>query len=401
MKRQKAIFIPAAAAFFAAFFLPLRADAQSDLFKSGKVRLVEEARTTDAGLPDEAIFRNPRFLAVDPKGNVYVSDWASNHIKVFGPDGKFLRTIGRAGQGPGELGGPSVIEVSGDRFIIWESMNSRFSILTLDGKLIKTAPRLPQGVWGDLFGLKALPDGRLIAFIDKGLDAEKFQGGPLPSERAYAVLLLSPDLSVVKTLFEKSIRRRNWFRHPQTQGVGQAAFPYHPDIVFDASPAGMLAIGYSLGYDIGLYDPEGMQKASIHRPTQPVKIEERDRKAHFNVFTMRVFVNNQMETVTGAPDYIVKATEFPENFPPYRGVSFDGKGNLWVQIYPADRTTNVFDVFGADGRYLNRITVEGGPIEASFSTHAMMRFHEGYLWKIEKDQDEFASLVKYRLAPGK
>jgi hypothetical protein len=116
---------------------------------------------------------------------------------------------------------------------------------------------------------------------------------------------------------------------------------------------------------------------------------------------MRVMVNNKMETTWGAPDYIVKVTEFPESFPPYRGISFDGRGNLWVQIYMSDRSPNVFDVFSPDGRYRNRITVEGGPIEPSFSSHSLMRFHESFLWKIEKDADDFASLVKYRLMPGK
>lgn len=374
------------------------AAAQADLFKSGKVRLVEESRTSDAGLPDEAVFRNPLHLAVDAKGNVYVSDWAAHHVKVFGPDGKFKRVIGRQGQGPGELNGPSIIEVSGDRLVVWESMGSRFSILTLDGKFLNTAPRL-QGAWGDLIRLKALPDGRFVALIDKGFP-EKFEG-PLPSERNFAVLLLSPDLTAVKTLFEQSIRRRNWFRHPQTQAVGQAPFPFHPDIVVDLSPAGVLAIGTSQTYQIGLYDPNKGRTAEINRPYSPVRIEERDRKAHFDAFTLRVMVNREMQTVNGAPDYIVKATEFPENFPPYRGLSFDGRGNLWVQIYTADRSTNVFDVFSPKGEYVNRITVEGGPIEAAFSSSGLKRFAGDFLWKIEKDADEFAALVKYRLVPGK
>jgi len=150
-----------------------------------------------------------------------------------------------------------------------------------------------------------------------------------------------------------------------------------------------------------LYDPDKGRVFGIARTYAPVKIQEKDKKAHFDIFTLRAMVGNKMETVTGAPDYVIKATEFPENFPPFRGISFDDKGNLWVQVYTADRATNVFDVFSPDGRFLNRISVEGGPIEASFSTHTQMRFADGCLWKIEKDADEFASLVKYRLTAGK
>lgn len=377
---------------------PPAAWAQTDLFKTGKVRLVEEFRTGDAGLPDEAVFRNPLHVAVDAGGNAYVSDWSAHHIKVFGPDGTFTRLIGRPGQGPGDLNGPSVIAVSGDRLVVWESMNQRFSIMTLEGIFLATAPRL-HGRGGDLISLKALPDGRFIAFIDKGLP-EKAEG-QLPSERHFAVLLLSPDLAVVKMVFEHALRLRNWFRHPETQAVGPAPFPYHPTVSVDVSPSGQVAIGCSEAYRIGLYDPDLGRIFEIQRSFTPVKVEERDRKSHFDAFTLRVMVGDRMQSVSGAPDYIVKATEFPEHFPPYRGVCFDGKGNLWVQVYSADRATNIFDVYSPKGEFVIRVAVEGGPVEAAFSSFGSKRFQADGLWKVEKDADELASLAKYRLAPAK
>jgi hypothetical protein len=376
---------------------PLATRARADLFKTGKVRLVEEFRTDDAALPDEAIFRNPLGLVVDAGGNAYVSDWTAHHVKVFGPDGAFRRIIGRPGKGPGDLRGPSVIAVSDGCLVVWESINQRFSILGLDGTFLATAPRL-QGAWGELYRLSALPDGRFVAFVDMGF-AEP-AAGPLPSERHFAVLLLSPELTVVKTLYERSLRSRNWFRHPETQAVGQAPFPYHPLVAVDVSPSGAIAIGCSRAYEIGIYDPDKGRTLDIQRPYAPVKVEERDRKAHFDAFTLRVMSGSQMQTIKGAPAYIVKATEFPESFPPYRGICFDGRGYLWVQIYAADRATNVFDVFSPKGEFVSRITLEGGPIEAAFSSFGFKQFQGDCLWKIEKDADEFASLVKYRLMPG-
>lgn len=63
-------------------------------------------------------------MAVDARGGVYVSDFQANHIKVFGPDGTFRRAIGRQGQGPGDLSGPSNIEVSGERLVVWEGFRA-------------------------------------------------------------------------------------------------------------------------------------------------------------------------------------------------------------------------------------------------------------------------------------
>jgi hypothetical protein len=71
------------------------AQARADLFKSGRVRLVQEVRVTDENLPENAPFQNPRGLAVDAQGLVYVADLDAGHIKVFGPDGKFRALLGR------------------------------------------------------------------------------------------------------------------------------------------------------------------------------------------------------------------------------------------------------------------------------------------------------------------
>jgi len=111
----------------------------ADLFKSGRVLLVEEVRVTDNNLPDTALFQNPRSLAFDSQGNIYVTDFDANHIKVLGPDGKFRTTTGRQGQGPGDLSGPSSIEISRGRIVVREAMNRRFSILDMKGRLIRTA----------------------------------------------------------------------------------------------------------------------------------------------------------------------------------------------------------------------------------------------------------------------
>jgi len=383
--------------FVLALTFPSSAQGPAGLFDSGRVRLVEEVRITDADLPESAFFRNPRGVAIDAAGNVYVSDFDADHIKVFGPDGKFRTTIGRKGQGPGELWSPSAIEVSGDHLVAWEIMNRRFSILNLKGELIKTAPTI-YGPQGELMALRALPRGRFAAFVERGLPAQSQVR--LPEERNYAVLLLDGDLAPVRTIFEKRIRNRVWTHHPQTQGLIQVGFPYHPNVSADISPQGTLAVGLREKYELGIYDPDKGKIADIARPYNPLKLEERDRQAHFSSFRMVVFQGETKTIVPKAPDYVVAKTEFPEFLPPYRGLIFDGRGRLWVQVFTADRKSNVFDVFSPEGKYSNRITVEGATIDANFTSAFEKRFAGDFLWKIERDEDGYASLVKYRLAPA-
>jgi hypothetical protein len=45
----------------------------------------------------------PRYIQEGPDGNIYVFDWSDYYIKVYSPQGKYLRRIGGQGQGPGEV----------------------------------------------------------------------------------------------------------------------------------------------------------------------------------------------------------------------------------------------------------------------------------------------------------
>lgn len=51
----------------------------------------------------EGYLNLPRQVAEGPDGNIYVYDMADAFIKVYSPDGNFLRKIGGKGQGPGEV----------------------------------------------------------------------------------------------------------------------------------------------------------------------------------------------------------------------------------------------------------------------------------------------------------
>jgi DNA-binding beta-propeller fold protein YncE len=97
------------------------------------------------GNPPDAL-TEPTDVVTDPaNGDIYVAESHTNvedpnlvgRISVFDRNGKFLRTIGKTGTGPGEFRTPHMIRFdSQGRLIVADRHNHRIQILTKDGKYI-------------------------------------------------------------------------------------------------------------------------------------------------------------------------------------------------------------------------------------------------------------------------
>jgi DNA-binding beta-propeller fold protein YncE len=97
------------------------------------------------GNPPDAL-TEPTVVLTDPaNGDVYVAESHTNvedpnlvgRISVFDRNGKFLRTIGKTGTGPGEFRTPhALVWDSQGRLIVGDRHNHRVQILTKDGKYV-------------------------------------------------------------------------------------------------------------------------------------------------------------------------------------------------------------------------------------------------------------------------
>jgi hypothetical protein len=96
----------------------------------------------DIDTPDENLaFNFPEDVAMDASGDIYILDSANNRIQKFGPDLKFLSTIGCKGQGPGEFYNPDSIDIdTKGNFWIMDGYQNRIQTLTPEGKGDQTIP---------------------------------------------------------------------------------------------------------------------------------------------------------------------------------------------------------------------------------------------------------------------
>ena len=95
--------------------------------------------------PEEYMFSKIENIAVDEQERIYVLDSREKHIRVFDSDGVYVTTVGRKGQGPGELAGPRNLCITNqNQIMVPDATNLRITFFSLEGEFssdIGTPPR--------------------------------------------------------------------------------------------------------------------------------------------------------------------------------------------------------------------------------------------------------------------
>ena len=79
----------------------------------------------------------PKGIAIHDSGDIYVTCWMDNCIRVFDQGGHEKRTIGSGGWGDGQFSGPCGISIKGDVMYVAEYGNHRIQKLTTEGQFLK------------------------------------------------------------------------------------------------------------------------------------------------------------------------------------------------------------------------------------------------------------------------
>lgn len=99
-------------------------------------------------------------VAVNNEGHIYIFTGQGSKFNIYDQDGKWMKSFGRSGAGPGELGQVSTIFIdSKDRLIVADRGNGRISIFDKQGDLIAT--KGSEGI-NTIRSIREMPDDRFI-----------------------------------------------------------------------------------------------------------------------------------------------------------------------------------------------------------------------------------------------
>jgi hypothetical protein len=111
------------------------------------VRKIGDVDTED----EHVAFNYPNDVAVDKDGAIYILDAGNTRIQKFSPDGKYLATIGRKGQGPGEFILPDSLDIDRDgNLVVGDSAQSRLHVIVGGGKDARSIILKGERIYGVL-----------------------------------------------------------------------------------------------------------------------------------------------------------------------------------------------------------------------------------------------------------
>ena len=346
------------------------------------VRLVEELRIGEREGGDEYGFGRVGELVVGADGTLYVFDHALGLLRAYDPTGRYLRTVGGKGSGPGEYRAIDGLAVHRDgRILLHDPREGRILQYSAAGE--------PLGAWARPAGLFT---GEALRTDSAGFVFQKVLTGEIQPDAPWPMGYVRLDGTgrVIDTLPAPT-----WAEAPARTAV------YDPVTLWTMHPHGYYVAAFGARYAVDLRRSPGLvlRIERAGQPVVPVPQAERD----------------ELEAIFAAMDRApgrapaAERPPVPDHKPAIRALATGDDGRIWVRpslpsveraepvdtTLPPDRRPRRFhepeawDVFEADGSYLGRV---------SMPPRATIRAMRGdTVWGVATDDDDVPYIVRWRI----
>jgi hypothetical protein len=276
-----------------------------------------------SGTPGELL--QPRGIAIRADGHLLVGDGPPAQAKLFGPDGEFIRTIGREGDGPGEYRSVNPAWM-GDTVAVQD--NRRGTTFTITGEPIAT------------FQAVCCVGGPPVKIDDRNRIRMTGSGVHAPGRFTSRWTWFSVAGERLDSLDVPSAGDGpTWSIDQGGGGVATYSVPFAGYSMAETLRDGRIIYGFTSNYSL-LLSSNGTDTVAVfgRDDATPMPIPDSIRQASFEQMTSRD------SYVSGA-----KLEEIPTTFPLWRELDQDGDGNIWVGRPGPNGMSAFYDVFTLDG----------------------------------------------------
>jgi hypothetical protein len=373
--------------------------------------LVAEISFGELSGAEEMTFGNIGDLQVGPEGHIVLFDLQVRALRIYDSTGRFVRTVGRRGAGPGEYEHANGIAVRRDgHVLLWDAGSARINHYSAAGDPIDSWP-VPGGAGFSTTGALTV-DTTGNAYIRTRVGDPPTHEDPSRTGRLFGITGLvrfSPTGSIVD-----SLRPPGWdvtspsLMAQERGGTSLSGVPFWPQQYWAWSPLGYFVAGHADRYAVIEYPP-GARMVRFDRDVPAVAVDAAEKANAEAISTWSMRQTEAGWKWNGPP--------IPDTKPLYRSLSVDLDGRIWVLLsqpgerIPADqlaarppgdsaprppvrewREPTVYDVFGSDGRFLGRV-----PFPPRTTAFVM---HGDRVWTVTRDSLDVQRVVRYRVTPG-
>lgn len=277
----------------------------------------------------------PGGFAVDTKGNVYIEDASDMAIKVFDQAGKFLRALGRRGEGPGEFSSVGyIIPLPDGRLLVTDPLARRTSFFEPEGQFLSSF------AWRQNFQ-------RIYLATDSSHTLEE----SVIFEETRGLWIRTIDFlgNELITFGKFSLPELKEFH--MGEGMTMIPVPWGPASVFAGDQTRQwLYHCPSDKYEIEVYDRQANLIRKIDRRYERVPVRSEDISEYRSRFADSPIVQLFLQM------------EFPKVKSITNRMIVDSEGNLWVRTSEVKREEGkeiaAYDIFNPDGFYEARVWID-------------------------------------------
>lgn len=270
-----------------------------------------------------------------PDGRLVVADGGSNRLRFYGADGRFLRSAGGEGGGPGEFQHLRTLRRCHPDSLYAFDLHWGLELFDTAGRHVRTEAMDTDGTVGSPYHLTCSADGAFL-FSGWGREVAERRTG-FYRTRSPLWLLPSGDTA----------RRLGTWPGAERLGSerGSRPHPFGKRLVFELAPD-RIYLGTGDRYEIRVLDRRGELLRILRRPDVDLSLSDgrieryRERRLTEAPASRRPDLRERL-----------RDENFPETLPAFDRLVLDPAGRLWVRAFRGPRSErsrwSVFDTAGA------------------------------------------------------
>ncbi|WP_420127741.1 6-bladed beta-propeller [Longimicrobium sp.] len=327
-------------------------------WKQGQEWRVSAEPVTDIGVAEGDVHQQFARIADAQRlsdGTLLVADGQANELRAFDAQGKYLRTVGRSGGGPGEFKAVELMYLlPGDTVAVFDYMGGRLSYFAPTGAFVRGVTLQPVDGKLPPRPLGFFSDGRMLV---KPLYNPNFVDSPRRTRDTVALAVYSAAgtqaASLGRVPGEESVTITGGEGGNQMMVRDQPPFGLATSFAVQGT---RLLVGDPARYELVERRPDGAVARLIRRAGEREPVTQADRDAAIALRRERM----DDPRFRQIQEQLIKGITFPEHKPFFTDLRMDPAGNAWVRR-PADPDAETpWDVFDAEGRLLGTVTTPAG-----------------------------------------